>query len=102
MKTASDRETRGIELFRQIGSKITFDGKFYCVPSRSGAEVYQVGLGAEPFCTCPDRVHRRNFCKHLVAVELYAAAYAERTPEEVAEMDEREWAEAVRLSETFN
>lgn len=45
------------------------DGTF-TVPSQSGKGRYDVRLGDEPHCTCPDHEQRACKCKHIFAVEF--------------------------------
>ncbi len=62
------REQRGIELYRE--GAVSERGDLFVV--RGGSRKYTVSLDRET-CTCPDFGKRRETCKHLFAVVVYAA-----------------------------
>jgi hypothetical protein len=65
----SPREIKAIDIadcFRIVGS----DGK-WTVPSQTSSNKYAVQIvGDRADCTCPDFELRREFCKHILAVQL--------------------------------
>ncbi len=62
------RAERGIVLFRE--GAVSEHGDLFVV--RGGSRKYTVSLDRET-CTCPDFGKRRETCKHLFAVVVYAA-----------------------------
>ncbi len=64
----STREQRGLALFRE--GAVSEHGDLFVV--RGGSRKYTVSLDRET-CTCPDFGKRRETCKHLFAVVVYAA-----------------------------
>ena len=74
---SNTRELRALELYRTRGHEIrkaSPDQDLYLVPSCSGAGrgFYSVDYREET-CGCPDFTHRRENCKHILAVGVYVA-----------------------------
>ena len=69
------RELRALELYRTHGTEIRHVGEdFYAVPSCTGRGFYSVDYREET-CDCPDFEHRRENCKHILAVGIYHAKH---------------------------
>jgi transposase len=65
----SEREAKALEIAAR--TKLTRKGKFWIVPSQSGAKQYTVEIDSEtPRCTCPDFESQQTRCKHIYAVEI--------------------------------
>jgi transposase len=63
------RETRAIEIADKF--RIVNEGSKWFVPSQTGGSKYAVRiLNDRADCTCPDFELRRDFCKHILAVQL--------------------------------
>jgi hypothetical protein len=63
----STREQRGLQLFEEHGSEITYEDGVWYVPSQHDAtSVYEVTLGHRgEACECSDFEHRGQSCKHV-------------------------------------
>ncbi len=67
------REHRALELYRTRGHEIReISTDLFEVPSCAGEGRYQVDYSEET-CDCPDFAHRRENCKHILAVGVLAA-----------------------------
>src|SRR5579864_6038500 len=63
------RELKALELAAR--AKITFDGKFWTVPSQSNATArYRVTLAPNVSCSCEDFQLTAKPCKHVIAARL--------------------------------
>jgi hypothetical protein len=74
------RELRALELYRTRGHEIrkASPGEdLYLVPSCTGRGFYTVDYREET-CDCPDFAHRRENCKHILAVGIYHAKHRQR------------------------
>jgi hypothetical protein len=71
----SSRELRGLALYEEHGSEITFEDGIWYVPSQHDAtSVYEVTLGRRgEFCECADFEHRGSSCKHVIAATICRA-----------------------------
>lgn len=73
----STRELRGLALYEEHGSEITFEDGVWFVPSQHNAtSVYEVVIGRRgEFCECADFEHRgqSSACKHIVAATIARA-----------------------------
>ena len=71
------RELRALELYRTRGHEIrqaTPGEDLYLVPSCTGRGFYSVDYREET-CDCPDFLHHRENCKHILAVGIYHAKH---------------------------
>ncbi len=69
----STRELRALDLYRTRGHEIErIAPNIYMVPSCSGSGAYRVDYSLET-CHCPDFCHRRENCKHILAVGIHVA-----------------------------
>jgi hypothetical protein len=72
------RELRALELYRTRGHEIReISADVFEVPSCAGEGRYQVDYSEET-CDCPDFAHRRENCKHILAVGVRAAKRRKR------------------------
>ena len=72
------REFRALELYRTRGHHIhRFGAGLYRVPSCAGEGFYTVDY-LEETCNCPDFLHRRENCKHILAVGIHVAKRRQR------------------------
>jgi SWIM zinc finger len=79
----STREQRGLELYRTRGPEIrqASPGQdLYLVPSCTGRGFYSVDYREET-CDCPDFTHRRENCKHILALAIAIAKGSIAHPE---------------------
>ena len=74
----STRELRGLALFEEHGSEITFEDGVWFVPSQhDGTSVYEVTLGRRgESCECMDFERRGSACKHVHAATIARAKTA--------------------------
>jgi hypothetical protein len=79
-KEATPRVERGLRLFEEHGSEITFKDGVWLVPSQHvGTSVYEVTLGRRgESCECADFEvrHPEGGCKHIVAATIARAKTA--------------------------
>jgi hypothetical protein len=75
VQEATTRELRGLRLFEEHGSEITFeDGRWYVPSQHDGTSVYEVTLGRKgESCECDDFEHRAQACKHIIAAIICRA-----------------------------
>ncbi len=72
------REHRALELYRTRGHEIReISTDLFEVPSCAGEGRYQVDYSEET-CDCPDFAHRRENCKHILAVGVRVAKRRKR------------------------
>jgi transposase len=64
--TMKTKQQKGKEIAQN--AEITYDGKFWIVPSQAGKGEYQVNL-PQKICSCPDFEKNKTECKHQFAVE---------------------------------
>ena len=74
---SNTRELRALELYRTRGHEIRQTSSeagqdLYLVPSCTGRGFYSVDYREET-CDCPDFLHHRENCKHILAVGVLAA-----------------------------
>jgi hypothetical protein len=71
----STRELRGLTLFEEHGSEMTYEDGVWFVPSQhDGTSVYAVVIGRRgEACECSDFEHRGQACKHIVAATICRA-----------------------------
>jgi uncharacterized Zn finger protein len=69
------RVSRGLALWREQGLEIRpMPARGFSVRSCSEpGRIYRVSLAGEGRCSCPDWRHRRQPCKHVFAVLIWAA-----------------------------
>jgi hypothetical protein len=76
VSTTDKRDGKALALFARHGEwqqGKTRDGRsFFAVP---GSEPGLFHMADQNDCSCPDRQHARNVCKHMRAVRLWMAAY---------------------------
>ncbi len=74
-REATTRELRGLALFEEHGSEITFEDGVWLVPSENDAtSVYEVRLGRRgECCECSDFEYRGQACKHIYAAIICRA-----------------------------
>ena len=78
------RELRALELYRTRGHEIRHVGQdLYLVPSCTGRGFYSVDYREET-CDCPDFLHHRENCKHILAVGVRVAKRRHRDSESSA------------------
>ena len=74
------RELRALELYRTRGHEIHQTAEdLYLVPSCTGRGFYSVDYREET-CDCPDFTHRRENCKHILAVGVHVAKRRHQRP----------------------
>jgi SWIM zinc finger len=74
------RELRALELYRTRGHEIRQSAEdLYLVPSCTGRGFYSVDYREET-CDCPDFTHRRENCKHILAVGVHVAKRRHQRP----------------------
>jgi hypothetical protein len=72
------RELRALELYRTRGHEIReISTDVFEVPSCAGEGPYRVDYSEET-CDCPDFAHRRENCKHILAVGVRVAKRRKR------------------------
>src|SRR5215212_10948026 len=74
---SNTRELRALELYRTRGHEIRQTSSeagqdLYLVPSCTGRGFYSVDYREET-CDCPDFLHHRENCKHILAVGVHVA-----------------------------
>jgi hypothetical protein len=76
-REATTRELRGLALFREHGSEITYEDGVWYVPSQHGAtSVYEVVIGRKgESCECADFKYRGGIfaCLHIYAATIARA-----------------------------
>jgi predicted nucleic acid-binding Zn finger protein len=77
---SNTRELRALELYRTRGHEIHQTAEdLYLVPSCTGRGFYSVDYREET-CDCPDFTHRRENCKHILAVGVHVAKRRHQRP----------------------
>ncbi len=75
VREATTRELRGLALYQEHGSEITFEDGVWFVPSQhDGTSVYEVTLGRRgKCCECSDFEYHGQACKHIIAAIITRA-----------------------------